>query len=235
MTWGSLIFIAIDVTLTRTTSTALIDPAAARAYRTLHVELAIVDALAPLSPEARSRVLEATCILHGLNRLAEEIRAARRPPQPARARSTSKRARAPSKPAVVPPRRRPPLLCLPAGRSQRPEMPEAVAARRGKAAPVFSAEGKRPYTQTWGAAVKPRENRRSGPPGMPRPPGPTRRLSPELPPTLSRPTTGSKTAGRPPSWPAAVVVRDRGPRCWSHHLAFAAWAEACRRGRMGRA
>ena len=60
-------------------STALVDPAAARAYRKVQAALALVDALAPLPPEKRSRVLEAVCILHGLDDLAEQIRAARRP------------------------------------------------------------------------------------------------------------------------------------------------------------
>lgn len=62
--------------------TALVDPATASAYRVLHAELAIVDALAPLTPEARSRVLEATCILQGFDDLAEQIRAARAPRRP---------------------------------------------------------------------------------------------------------------------------------------------------------
>jgi hypothetical protein len=67
------------VSKTKQPETALVDPAAARAYRLLNTELAIVDALAGLTPEARSRVLEATCVLHGMDDLAGQIRAARRP------------------------------------------------------------------------------------------------------------------------------------------------------------
>jgi hypothetical protein len=45
---------------------ALVDPTVARAYRELHAELAIVDALAQLTPEKRTRVLRAAAILVGL-------------------------------------------------------------------------------------------------------------------------------------------------------------------------
>ena len=61
----------------RPKTTALVDPAAARAYRLLDIERKVIDALAPLAPEKRSRVLEAVCILHGLEGLAAEIRATR--------------------------------------------------------------------------------------------------------------------------------------------------------------
>lgn len=56
---------------------ALVDPATAKARRELHAESEIIDALAPLHPEKRSRVMEAVCILHGLDDLAEAIRLAR--------------------------------------------------------------------------------------------------------------------------------------------------------------
>ena len=52
----------------------LVDPAIARARRELHAESKIIDALAPLHPEKRSRVMEAVCILHGLDDLAAEAR-----------------------------------------------------------------------------------------------------------------------------------------------------------------
>jgi ABC-type Na+ transport system ATPase subunit NatA len=57
--------------------TALTDPSAARAYRVLHAELGIVDAVAGLTPDERLRVLEAAAILCGLDDLAAQIRARR--------------------------------------------------------------------------------------------------------------------------------------------------------------